>query len=1209
MAVVIKEAEAALGVPRPSRTTPNGGVRRHGGAERKPAARRASTEQPASVYTAAGQRRRRLLPTGTRRSSSTDSESQGNTRLAERQSGSDARGGSGSDCIGKCITRTSIFARGLYWRLEVRTDSLEGRWRHIECVASVRDFISSRGRPSARTTFRIPLAMATGGGSVCSATDAGATRLRDVHTTPGVWRRGGSTGPIHRDGIARRHPRNRNAGGQDPMSPAANFLTTKAGRISEIRDGLPQPQPLPAADPDEDDGRTASRAEAAPGGLHDSHRFPQVLPAVQGASVGGGHADDLGLHRQDGLQDANDRHGSHTSGRADNTTDTEDLTAVGGMADQKHQLPRRATGMAQAQGGSVHRNDGDGDHTTSAQGRNIVGEAVCSTAPPTRIPGSQLEHGEHATISDASAGDQDTSNSRANVPGNDHGTESDDQAEGVSDGPRDRRSGGSRTAGVVDHKHAAQHERGLGTTQPKLQRMGGGAKDAQQLAPIPATTNAARGQLGTDPTTTSRVDGVGGRKLLRMGGGEHRHNTKDGDKGRVLATNATTAPQHTGVVRHRMGSHGTDAMDEPASQAESKDGTVTETDTSRFPRATDMRPQRNGQHDGKKRNREAIDVERADCSGGSEVHETLQKKQSTNHGEAHFGRRHGEAQEGRCPIPREDEILGVDDRKRQSASTVEDMGSERNAGHRSFFNGVYEAGKAFCSIPFPSASSVVGRILQAVGSKTEQSDQQGSHAMGIPTTETDTSGDGIPSGHSIGNTDTDDVGSTADPGRMVDPRSEAERLAAGRTSEFGQMERDRDTTRRMEGQQKQWPAYMGTSRDEAIDSARRERGLKGDLIRCWREVSKSTSYGLGVHQFLVYCREKNVHPLDVKPEEIVTHINGRTSEINRFNGINHFMKHAFGADSFLVKNVPGNQVFIEFFARAKRGAKAKRPETKTEDVKRVLDHIVDRVAKCGSIAGIPLDEARAHTVFILRLAAALRSADVSAMVDVRPERYPPTAELDQCSKWRLQAYGTKEELLRAGSPNYWATLPHIEENPASTDQRYQTLRPSKWFMDLAGRTKFMQSLATSRAFENNLTFQGRQVRNRIWMQRTRKQRQQATVKMIYSEERDQQLSADRVSTIVKELLRTQMPEGKQLSQKFKPAHLRHAAASILYHGKMELAGTMTDEQVRKFMRHTSVYVTKQHYVPPEIPATIAQRWADAGPERYKQWCTTEWLFC
>lgn len=215
----------------------------------------------------------------------------------------------------------------------------------------------------------------------------------------------------------------------------------------------------------------------------------------------------------------------------------------------------------------------------------------------------------------------------------------------------------------------------------------------------------------------------------------------------------------------------------------------------------------------------------------------------------------------------------------------------------------------------------------------------------------------------------------------------------------------------------------------------------------------------------------------------------------------------------------------------------------------------------------------------------------------------------KCSKWRLQAYGTKEELLRAGSPNYWATLPHIEENPASTDQRYQTLRPSKWFMDLAGRTKFMQSLATSRAFENNLTFQGRQVRNRIWMQRTRKQRQQATVKMIYSEERDQQLSADRVSTIVKELLRTQMPEGKQLSQKFKPAHLRHAAASILYHGKMELAGTMTDEQVRKFMRHTSVYVTKQHYVPPEIPATIAQRWADAGPERYKQWCTTEWLFC
>lgn len=220
VAVVIKEAEAALGVPRPSRTTPNGGVRRHGEAKRKPATRRASTEQPASVYAATGKRRRRLLPTGTRRSSGTDSEPQGNTRLAERQSGSDARGGSGSDCIGKCITRTSIFARGLYWRLEVRTESLEGRWRYIECVASVRDFISSRGRPSARTTFRISLAMATGGGSVCSATDAGATRLRDVHTAPGVWRRGGSTGPIHSDGIARRHPRNRNAGGQDQMSPA-----------------------------------------------------------------------------------------------------------------------------------------------------------------------------------------------------------------------------------------------------------------------------------------------------------------------------------------------------------------------------------------------------------------------------------------------------------------------------------------------------------------------------------------------------------------------------------------------------------------------------------------------------------------------------------------------------------------------------------------------------------------------------------------------------------------------------------------------------------------------------------------------------------------------------------------------------------------------------------------------------------------------------
>jgi len=399
---------------------------------------------------------------------------------------------------------------------------------------------------------------------------------------------------------------------------------------------------------------------------------------------------------------------------------------------------------------------------------------------------------------------------------------------------------------------------------------------------------------------------------------------------------------------------------------------------------------------------------------------------------------------------------------------------------------------------------------------------------------------------------------------------------------------------------------MATTRDAALDQMRRDRGLDEENVGEWRRSTKSTSYGLGVFDFLNYCKTRNIHPGDIPHEDIINHLRGKSAVVNRFKGVSQFLQLGLGQNSILDKT-HGSQTCREFFRRANIAAQENRNPVTIADVRPVLIVISGMITTAGSIAEIPIELFRLAYLFLFRLQTGFRSSDVQATVDKRPERQPPTASLTECLRWRPSAYDTKEENLRAlhnASGNRWATVGWIEENAASTDPLYQNCRLSRWHMERERRDELAYRSRGGTDFEKTMKFHGREIRSPILLQRT-KSLKKVTVQT-YSREIQSRLSADRHATMIKKLF-AMVPEADAMPANFKPSNLRHYYAAILRHGRVDLAGTMTAPELSKQMRHSEVSTTTKHYVPPEVPDTVAARWAAAGPERYKKFCNTEWL--
>ena len=399
---------------------------------------------------------------------------------------------------------------------------------------------------------------------------------------------------------------------------------------------------------------------------------------------------------------------------------------------------------------------------------------------------------------------------------------------------------------------------------------------------------------------------------------------------------------------------------------------------------------------------------------------------------------------------------------------------------------------------------------------------------------------------------------------------------------------------------------MATNRDAALDQMRRGRGLDEANVPDWRLSTKSTSYGLGVFQFLDHCKAQDIHPADIPHEDIINHLRGKSAVVNRFKGISQLLQLGLGQNSILDK-IHGSQTCREFFRRASMTAQDNRNPVTIADVRPVLIVVCDMVTTAGSIMTIPIEAFRLAYLFLFRLQTGFRSADAVATVDRRSERQPPTAILTECSRWRPSAYDTKEQNLRArhnANGTRWATVGWIEENPTSTDPLYQRCRLSKWWMERERRDALAYKAKGGLDFEKEVMFHGRKIRNPILIQRTKTRRKVTT--QSYSTDIKRRLSADRHSTMIKSLF-TQVPEADAMPKNFKPSNLRHYFAAILRHGRVDLAGTMTPHELSQQMRHSEVSTTTKHYVPPEVPDTVAARWTAAGPERYKRFCNTEWL--
>lgn len=208
--------------------------------------------------------------------------------------------------------------------------------------------------------------------------------------------------------------------------------------------------------------------------------------------------------------------------------------------------------MEPFQGGLVHRDDVFG-HAASRAGRtNLVAQAAGDTMPRADLRGVGVADRGDATSVDTSADRQATSNRATAVDGAAAPPESSDQAESVSSGPSDCRTGRSRDDSILAPASPDGHPSEPGSVGPGLSVLAQGQPQLSPTTRLPAHrySGGSAWQRPADGGTEVDVH-VGCVRIQdwRRDQGCHAENGNN----RGAATGRTAAggsPQHLRTAQH-----------------------------------------------------------------------------------------------------------------------------------------------------------------------------------------------------------------------------------------------------------------------------------------------------------------------------------------------------------------------------------------------------------------------------------------------------------------------------------------------------------------------------------------------------------------------------------------------------------------------------------------------------------------------------------
>jgi len=344
-------------------------------------------------------------------------------------------------------------------------------------------------------------------------------------------------------------------------------------------------------------------------------------------------------------------------------------------------------------------------------------------------------------------------------------------------------------------------------------------------------------------------------------------------------------------------------------------------------------------------------------------------------------------------------------------------------------------------------------------------------------------------------------------------------------------------------------------------------------------------------------------PRDCTTSQLVNHLQVKSNGnalINRIHAISHFRKYAYDMPSLIPLN-GGSALIRQIYDKAKLEARAGRTLPKMVDLWNA-DGVSAAALEAagGKHADMDLMDLQCALVYWLVRDLGLRQKDVVQLVDGPPQLTPKGSTYGTCKAWQPWAYATKER-IKAANGSLWANLPTVHENPASTNTRYQSTRTGLY---MEAYIAIKKRDAPPGYYDTTFDYHGQRVHGTSLLAPIQVYRENGVTKKRLVVVRRQKPFA--VATIRNYLKNTFAAAG-DIPKGFTTGNIRAQFAGTLTHGRLLWTHQLSAADISKLMRHASQKTTKDHYIAPDLPATVAMRWTTAGSERQGQWLNGEWL--
>ena len=356
------------------------------------------------------------------------------------------------------------------------------------------------------------------------------------------------------------------------------------------------------------------------------------------------------------------------------------------------------------------------------------------------------------------------------------------------------------------------------------------------------------------------------------------------------------------------------------------------------------------------------------------------------------------------------------------------------------------------------------------------------------------------------------------------------------------------------------------------------------------------------NNFLAFCETARVHPERVPTgdllEYIRVHANGQAKTV--MSMLNMLTEIAHGTSPY--------KVDPDLKQRKRRQAAELKEEARivpVEDVLRRLNETMARkIRKAGGVHVLATHDLADCLATKLAGTAAFRATGMACMPVCHIRREPSTASLTECNVYFLRVYAAKGELLSESTAwDAWSPEVPVSQNPKSSDKVYLATRLSVLL------TEWIRRITIGIGDRARTTkIHGIDVWcNCIFIPRSGGVRRDGTERWVYQPMMSMHRADvdSRAATVRKRVARV-LEEAGLWDLGVRPSDLRKYYATIFYEAWVRPDESQW-EDLRRRMRHSSVAVTRKHYIQRRLHESIRVRWETLGLEKLGKLTSEELL--